>query len=139
MAKKSEDKKTPKGKGDLRKLFPEKKISISEDFEIRMRPLPIGKLPEVMDAFQSILQKAGPERDPMKVAFDAMAELFTLLPHCIVEKVEVEKLPTAVLPDLLLTFLEQNLTPEVVGKWKALVGQAQTLGLGQMISTGSEQ
>lgn len=137
MTKKSD--KTPKGKGDLKKLFPEKTISISEDFEIRMRPLPLGKLPEVMGAFQSILQKAGPDKDPMKVAFEAMSELLTLLPHCIIEKIDVAALPTSALPELLVTFLEQNLTPEVVGKWKTLVDQVQALGLGQIVTTGSGQ
>lgn len=132
--------KTDKGKGNLKTLFPEKKIKISKDFEIHMRPLPIGKLPLVMDAFYSILQKAGPEKDPMKVAFSAMTELFTLMPHCIQEEdVILDELPTAILPELLTTFMDQNLTADVVGKWKDLIDQVQALGLGQIRLAGSEQ
>lgn len=140
MAKKAKTTKPEKGKGDLKILFPEKKIKISEDFEIHMRPLPIGKLPLVMDAFYSILQKAGPEKDQMKVAFSAMTELFTLLPHCIQEEnVVLNELPTSILPELLVTFMEQNLTADVVGKWKDLIEHVQALGLGQITLAGSEQ
>lgn len=128
-----------KGKGDLRTLFPKKTILISDDIEITMRPLPIGKIPEVMDAFYSILQKAGPDKEPVKIAFEAMTELFTLLPHCIEEKIKVEDLPTSALPALLITFMEQNLTADVVGKWKDLIDHVQALGLGQIQITGSEQ
>lgn len=132
--------KKEKGQGDLKTLFPEKKIKISKEVSIHMRPLPIGKLPLVMGAFYSILQKAGPEKDPMKVAFEAMTELFTLLPHCIVEEnVALNDLPTAILPELLNTFMEQNLTKDVVGKWKDLIDSVQELGLGQIKIAGSGQ
>jgi hypothetical protein len=87
--------------------------------KVTMNPLPLDKLPLVMESFERVMAAMLEAQGDQRVAgLAAVKEAVVLLPHCM--DVEMNKLAASAAPDLLSVFIDQNITDDMLGKWMAL-------------------
>ncbi len=111
---------------DLDTMFPDHVVKArgrkGDEVLVTMNPLPLDKLPLVMDSFQTVVDAmlvAGGDQRAAGLA--AVREAVTLLPYCM--DVELKELAATSAPDLLSVFIDQNITDDMLGKWMALAGK----------------
>jgi hypothetical protein len=116
---------------ELEVLFPEKEIPIGRDKKMVMVPISLGKIPKVFGTFTKILEHTASAGVENQAALGVLIanEVMELLPYC--TQTPLDDIPSTVLPDILDTFIEQNLSDAVMGKWKALAGKV-TAKFGKM-------
>ena len=111
---------------DLDTMFPDNVVKArglnGSDVEVTMNPLPLDKLPLVMDSFHVVVDAMLTAGGDQRVAgLAAVKEAVILLPHCM--DVEMKDLAATSAPDLLTVFIDQNITDDMLGKWMTLAGK----------------
>ena len=108
-------------KSELEVLFPYKDVDIGNDKTVKMHPVPLDKLEQVLDALANIAELVTKRLSPTEIGIQAGKDVLRLLPLCI--DVPLSALPSTAAPYLIEVLLEQNLTDVVVKKWQALVSK----------------
>lgn len=106
-------------------LFPGKAIPITDKLSVEVRPLTLADLPKVTSAFAQIIKMAGQGVPPSELGAEALTQFLLLLPMCI--NLPAEQVPTTVIPEIIEAMIEQNITDEVIKKWKGLVEKTDLL------------
>ncbi len=109
-------------RNELDVLFPGKEVVIKvgeQEYPILVTPLSLEDLPKVAQAFGRLMRMAEGGVTPSELAATGLEELLLLVPYCI--SLPASRIPATQVPDLLDVVIDQNITEEVVGKWKSLV------------------
>jgi len=125
MAKKRATTRTHKP-DDLDTMFPDRVVKATgrtgRRVDVTMTPLPLDKLPLVMESFEAVVNAMLKSGGDQRVAgLAAVKEAVNLLPHCM--DIEMSELAATSAPDLLSLFIDQNITDDMLGKWIALAGK----------------
>ena len=128
-------------KTQLELLFPGKEVVIKigdQEVPVEVTPLSLEDLPKVAQAFGRLMKLAESGAiKPAEIAAKGLEELLLLIPYCIDHPPKA--IPATQVPDLLEVIIEQNITEEVVGKWKSLVQKlAETTGQEDVLKALSE-
>ena len=114
--------------GALRILFPQRSILTPDDGHITMSPIPLKKLPSVMEHFMIAASLASQGIPPAQMLVIAAESILTLLDICILEEnKKTEYLTGTSAPYLVEVFLDQNLSGEILGKWTALIDRIKEI------------
>lgn len=125
-------------------LFPSKTIKFGEGDQdaVTMNPLPMGKLPDAIDTFASILEElyssgiTGEEDFNPAVIATAGRKVFKgiidLLPYCIDRN--LDDIPATATPEMIHTFIKQNIM-DASKNWYALFADLGLTGIFQSVST----
>lgn len=112
-------------------LFPKGEVSLPDGSKVKVRPLSLSQLPDITEAFGNILIKASESRamaangpqfgkaSTIDFIGSAASEIFKLLPYTIDR--DPDEVPITAIPDILFLVVAQNITPELIKKWKALI------------------
>lgn len=118
--------------GELRVLFPVKNIDLADGTKLVVRPLSLEDLPHVVKAFGSLVtifetnvKKGDKKVSNAEIASAATAQLLEILPYCIDRP--ASNIPMTVVPEVLETIIDQNVTDLAVGKWMALAKRAMAM------------
>lgn len=129
--------------GALKTLFPTRETKTPDDGVITMRPIPLKRLPAVMESFLLTASLASQGIPASQILVIAAEALLTLIDECIVDQdKKTENLTGTSAPFLADAFMDMNLGPEVLGKWGALVNRIKesfpgASGLIQSVSSQS--
>jgi hypothetical protein len=116
---------TTRKSGDLQIIYANKEVRLG-DRTVEMRPVPLRRLPEFLGTIMSVADLTG-QGSTIGQVIEALGEpLLSMLDCCLVD-VSIDDLPIATAPILLETFMQQNLTTEILGKWRSLLTQIVNL------------
>jgi len=123
-------------------LFPNGEVSLPDGTSVRVRPLSLTQLPTITKTIGNILSMAAADSNQMLAGLDgdddgilrkrravefasvAASELSLLVP-LVIDR-DPDDIPFEVLPDILVLIVSQNITPELIKKWQALIQRAET-------------
>jgi hypothetical protein len=104
----------------LEKCFPSKQISRS-GVTVTVRPLTLSQIPVVVDSFVRVVGLKTSGKNDQEVIVEAIDDILKMVQlTCDVPMAEI---PMALAPEIALTFLQQNLSSDVLGNWVALIGE----------------
>jgi len=103
---------------ELKILFSGEEVPVGDGI-VTVSPLPLSKLPKVIEAFSSLMKRAEEGITPQELAMQGLADVLQLLPFCV--DVDTDAIPAYAVPDILEKVIEQNISDATVGKWKALI------------------
>ena len=112
-------KKKDETKDVLEVLFPGKELEIAKGEVVIMKPLSLEDLTKVIDAFNTVAEMYAKGQDAGTIVLTAMKEVLLLLSYCIDRP--INEIPAKYTPDLVETFVEQNLDDVTLAKWTTLV------------------
>lgn len=108
---------------ELKTLFPERIVTLPSEGDekrcVSMRPIPLKKLPSVMDAFLTVFTLKQQGVDPIQMLSLALSSIIELLDMSLIDAT-TDDLCEPDAPFVLEAFLDLNLSETVMGKWKAL-------------------
>jgi hypothetical protein len=103
---------------ELNVLFSGEEVKVG-DGVVTVSPLPLSKLPKVIEAFSSLMKRAQDGITPQELAMQGLTDILKILPFCV--DVDPDDIPAYAVPDILEKVIEQNISDATVGKWKALI------------------
>jgi hypothetical protein len=104
---------------ELSTLFPGKGVDMPDGSQVTVTPLSLEVFPKIAEAFGKILEHAEKGHGNASIAARAASEISQLLPYCIDRP--IKDVPLSHAPDIIDIVLEQNVTEEILGKWRSLV------------------
>jgi hypothetical protein len=108
-----------KKKDVLETMFPDKEVTLPDGSKVLVTPLSLEHMPKVMRSFREILKLATqPDKDFTDIGIEAIAEVMELIPYCIDRP--ASEIPSASIPEIINIVIDQNVSDESLGKWKAL-------------------
>ena len=103
---------------DLEILFPGEAIELAPGVKLTIRPLTMDKIPLLIGSIMRIndLVEMGLGMD--QIGAELATDLIQLAPHCM--DIPLEKIPVAFAPQIIKALFKVNVTPDMLGNWKAL-------------------
>lgn len=115
-------KEKPKKKDVLETMFPDKEVTLPDGSKVTVAPLSLEHMPKVMRSFREILKLATqPDKDFTDIGVEAIAEVMELIPYCIDRP--ASEIPSASIPEIINIVIDQNVSDDSLGKWKALANR----------------
>jgi hypothetical protein len=103
---------------ELEVLFPSKKIPLAKGHDITIRPLSLEDLPKAAEAFSVLMGLVSTGKTVTEIATLAISEVLKLSKYCL--DIPPKYIPIDKVPDILSVMLEQNMSEDIVKKWKTL-------------------
>lgn len=119
-----------RNKTNLDKLLPAARTIEWEGIKVNISPLTVKQLPLVANSLEKVVRLRAEGMEDIEIIKNSLEELISILQVCVDRP--LSELPSALMPDLAIAFLEQNLSPLIMGKWQAL-GQK----VGAILGTGA--
>ena len=119
----------------LQRLFPSRQID-RDGLIITIRPLTLSQLPLIVDAFTRVVGLKSDGQSDTDIVFSAIDDILRMV--SLVCDTPTDEIPVSLAPEIALTFLEQNLSADVMGKWRALVVEATAILGGGVTVTATQ-
>lgn len=110
---------------ELEHLFPSKKIGLYGDVNVTVTPIPLSRIGEIISILTPLLDPENKNLEAKQLASIVAKYSLDLLPLCV--DIPVDKIPLAVLPDIIDALLDFNFPLETLKKWVALGTRIKTL------------
>ena len=112
-------------KKELSTLFPGEGVDLPDGTQVTVTPLSLEDLPKISEAFGVVLTHAEKGHANATIAAKAASEIALLLPYCLDRP--AKEIPLTHAPEVIEIVIKQNVTDEVMGKWRSLVQKIQEL------------
>lgn len=99
----------------------DREVTLADGLVVTMRPLPMNRIPEVLDSFFQVLALQSQGLTPLQIMMVAMDSVLTLLKECIITEVTDLTLDAADAPFVLNTFFDQNMNEATQMQWRSLI------------------
>lgn len=103
---------------ELEQLFPSKKIHLYGKVYVTVTSLPLSKIPEIIEVLTPLLNPGNTKLEIKDMAALVTKHVMEILPLCI--DMSMEKVPIAVLPEILDIIIAFNFPIHTIKKYLAL-------------------
>ena len=108
---------------ELEQLFPSKEIPLYGEKKVIVKPIPISDISPIIDIVTPLLNPDNKLLEAKDAAAMVATHAMDILPLCV--DIPLDKIPIAVLPDIIDAILEFNFPIETLKKWLALGNKIQ--------------
>lgn len=116
---------TDRSPTDLEILFPGETLQLTPDLSVTIKPLTMDRIPLVIQSIFRINEMVEADLTTEQIAGALVEDMLAIAPYCM--DIDIRKLPVAFAPQIIKALFRVNVTPDMLGNWKALSTDMETL------------